>query len=168
MSEKIKSQVPANEAELLISNIKAVIASLQPHFINLTDKERIGRTMAEGREGYVRMISQIAVAHPDELRRKDDPIFLVQKLEYDGQMERLRQQLLSALEMTSETQLANGFDIMQMVDAFARALQDGRKRDAALDMAMKEVDEYNKRFGIRYDDGDDDNSEEPPADSTKA
>jgi hypothetical protein len=165
MSEKIKSQLSVGEAELLIANLKAVIAALQPHFVNLTGKERSGnRTMAEGREGYARLISQIAIAHPDELRRKDDPIFLVQKLEYDGLMERLRQQLLSALEMTSETQLANGFDIMQMVDAFAKALQNGRSRDAALDLAMKEVDEYNKRFGIRYT--DDEDNEEPPTEST--
>ena len=50
------------------------IQLLTPFHVPLTDGQRKGsRTMAEGREGMVRLISKIATQHINSLPRNEDP-----------------------------------------------------------------------------------------------
>ena len=148
MPELIKTLMPAKTAEEIAAAIAQQVATIKPFSVNLTDEVKRGsRTMAEGREGYARQVSKIATANIDSLARENDPKELEDKLIYDSQLETIRQILLTGLEMIVETQLANGIDIMKMVDAFVDNLQTSRSRNGALDAAMKDVDEYNKRFG---------------------
>jgi hypothetical protein len=118
----------------------------KPYFIDLTEQEKQGRTMAEGREGLVRLVSKISLAHEESLARNDSAVELAQRLDYDGSLEELRQELLTLLEMVSETQMTNGILAMRMNDRFIKTLQAGRDNNAGLDLAMREVDEWNQRF----------------------
>jgi hypothetical protein len=118
----------------------------KPYFIDLTDEEKKGRTMAEGREGLVRLVAKIALAHEESLARNDSAGELAQRLDYDSSLEELRQELLTLLEMVTETQMTNGILAMRMNDRFIKNLQAGRDNNAGLDLALREVDEWNKRF----------------------
>lgn len=102
--------------------------------------------MAEGREGLARLVSKIATANIDSLARENDPQELEQRLAYDDQLEGVRQQALTIIEMITETQFANGIDIMKLVNTFTANLQTSRSRNGSLDEAMKDVYDYNKRF----------------------
>jgi len=148
MADLINSQLPDADAASMIEQLKAMTTLFEPHYHNLSNDERTGiRTMAEGREGIVRTISQIAIANPDDLSKKDDPAHLTKKLDYDVQLESIRQLTVKFLEYVEETQLANSQDIMGVADAFAASLQIARTRNSALDEALKPVDEHNKKFG---------------------
>jgi hypothetical protein len=137
------SEPEAIEVKALLLQAKR---TFKPYFIDLSEEEKKGRTMAEGREGIVRLVSQIALAHPDSLARNDDPIDLGNKMTHDARLEGMRQELLTMLEMVTETQMANGIAAMKMSDRFVKVLQAGRSNNAGLDLAMREVDEWNRRF----------------------
>jgi hypothetical protein len=149
-------------ADASINSIKATVQNLtiglEPHKVNLTDSQKVGlRSMAEGREGYARLISQIASNNINSLPREHNPDDLVTRLAYDSTLEGARQALMSLLETVSETQLANSIDIMKFVDDYAASLQISRNNNAALDLAMREVDDWNSRFANKT------NNNTPPA-----
>jgi hypothetical protein len=147
MPTLISTFMPAKTADEIISNLKDQIAVINPFKVNLTDEAKRGsRTMGEGREGLARLVSNIATNNIDSLARENDPKELEDRLTYDAQLEKVRQLALSLLEITEETQLANGIDIMKLVDAFVANLQTSRSRNGSLDNSMGEVDEYYKRF----------------------
>jgi hypothetical protein len=148
MPNLISTIMPANIAEEVNAKLLEQLTVIKPYKVNLTDDAKRGsRTMAEGREGYARLISKIATANIDSLARENDPQELEDKLAYDARLETLRQSAMNFLEFVQETQLANGIDIMKLVDAFANNLQTSRNRNGSLDAAMGEADEWNKRFG---------------------
>ena len=68
--------------------ITTAIAPFAPFKINLTNDEKKGaRTMAEGREGYARLISRIANQFPNSLSRADVPTELSNLLTYYHDLE---------------------------------------------------------------------------------
>src|SRR5882724_7202774 len=147
MADLIQVQLPVIDAQKIVAQLTSLSNVVNPYFINLANDERSGiRTMAEGREGLVRLVNQIALANPDELRRKDDPALLNSKLKYDELLESISQPLMAMLEKVEQTQLANSKDIMLTADAFTQALQISRGRNSALDQAMMEVDAFNKKY----------------------
>lgn len=149
MDKKLLVQNMAAQADLdaITTGANAMIKAFQPFFINLTNAESEGiRSMAVGREGMVREVSKIAVQHIDSLSRNYDPQDLVTKLNYDDGLSTPIQAVTQLLEMLKNTQTANSADIMQLSDSYTANLQDDRKNNAALDEAMKPIDEYNKRF----------------------
>jgi hypothetical protein len=142
-----QGEMPVNIANTINTNLIDQLTALKPFKVNLTDDAKKGsRTMAEGREGLARLVSKIAMANIDSLARENDPVELEDKLAYDAKLEELRQTAMTILETVQEVQLANGIDIMKMVDAFSNNLQTSRSRNGSLDAAMGEVDEWNKRF----------------------
>src|SRR6478736_8339959 len=127
--------------------INTAIAPFAPFKINLTDEEKKGsRSMAEGREGYVRLISRIANQFPNSLSRADAPTELSNLLAYYNDLESNRLALTQAMETIHEIQLGAATDIMTLVDRYAGSLQSSRTNEGSLDMAMKEVDEWNSRY----------------------
>jgi len=143
----IITKLPVTSADAIKTNLQTQITTLEPFKINLNDGEKIGgRTMAEGREGLARLISKIASANINSLAREHNPQDLEDRLAYDAKMEELRQLVLKLNEIITETQLANSVDIMSLVDAYAENLQTSRHDNGSLDTAMREVDEWNKRF----------------------
>jgi multidrug efflux pump subunit AcrB len=147
MAKRIITPIPPGLAPNIAGQVNSGITSFKPYHAPSTPAERIGqRSMSEGREGLVRLVSRIALQHPNSLSRADVPAELVQLLDTDGQLETLRQACLQLLEMVDDTQFANSCDIMLLSDAYSAALQIDRKRNSALDNAMKEVDEWNERY----------------------
>jgi hypothetical protein len=115
--------------------------------INLTDEQKKGtRSMAEGREGYARLISRIANQFPNSLSRVDVPAELSGVLDYYNNLEASRMALLQAMETIEEIQLAAATDVMTLVDRYAANLQVSRGNEGSLDLAMGEVDQWNKRY----------------------
>lgn len=152
MRSLIITKLPTATADAIKTAMQAQIATLQPFKINLNDGEKIGgRTMAEGREGLARLVSKIASANIESLARELNPQDLDDRLAYDAKMEELRILALKFLENIAETQLANAVDIMTYVDAYSENLQTSRKNNGSLDLAMREVDEWNKRFAHKTD-----------------
>lgn len=135
-----------SEAQTILAALLESKKMLKPYFTDLTEEEKKGRTMAEGREGLVRLVSKIALAHEESLARNDSAKELAMRLDNDSRLEELRQEMLTLLEMVSETQMTNGILAMRMNDRFIKTLQAGRDNNAGLDLAMREVDEWNKRF----------------------
>jgi len=122
--------------------------------VNLTDEEKAGmRTMAEGREGYARLISKVATQHPSALSRADSPAELANALDFQSNIQTARMAILMATEIIDELELANGTDIMTMVDRYNDNLQISRKNEASVDLAMREVDEWNSRFANKKESG---------------
>lgn len=129
------------------STITTALTPINPYKVNLTDDEKPGmRTMAEGREGYARLISRIATQFPDALGRSDSPEQLSDLLDYYGNLEGGRIALLQNLETFEEIQLGASADIMTLTDRYKNNLQLSRENDAALDLAMRDVDGWNNRF----------------------
>lgn len=116
------------------------------YFTDLTEEDKQGRSMAEGREGLVRLVSKIALANEGSLARNDNASDLANKLDHDAHLETLRQELLNLMEIVTEAQMANGIAAMSMSDRFVKVLQAGRSNNSGLDLALREVDEWNKRF----------------------
>ena len=153
MRPLIITKLPTATADAVKAAMQTQITAIVPFKINLSDGEKIGgRTMAEGREGLARLISKIASANIDSLAREHNPVDLEDRLAYDAKMEDLRQLGMKFLETITETQLANSVDIMTLVDAYNDNLQSSRRNNGSLDLAMREVDEWNKRFAHKTDD----------------
>ncbi len=152
MRPLIITKLPTATADAIKTAMQTQITTMAPFKINLNDGEKIGgRTMAEGREGLARLVSKIASAHIESLAREHNPQDLEDRLAYDAKMEELRILGMKFLETISETQLANSVDIMTYVDAYSENLQTSRKNNGSLDLAMREVDEWNKRFAHKND-----------------
>ncbi|GAA4458811.1 hypothetical protein [Rurimicrobium arvi] len=147
MNKLVINPVPSGHAPLLATQVNGIIQAMKPYHVPITSAERIGRrSMAEGREGLVRLISRIAAQHPESLSRADNPAEMLNMLEVDAQLETLRQACMQLLEMVEHTQFANSCDVMVLCDAYNAALQIDRKRNSALDSSMAEVDDWNSRY----------------------
>ncbi|WP_264563939.1 hypothetical protein [Flavobacterium sp. N3904] len=127
--------------------VNTALTPLNPFKINLRDEQKRGtRSMAEGREGYARLISRIANQFPNSLSRVDVPSELASILDYYNNLEASRMALLQAMETIEEIQLAAATDVMTLVDRYAANLQVSRGNEGSLNLAMGEVDEWNKRY----------------------
>ncbi|MBK6275200.1 MAG: hypothetical protein IPF58_11115 [Saprospirales bacterium] len=147
MGKIILSQATKAILDAMVVQINNSAATFKPFAVNLTEKEKEGgRSMAEGREGYVRLVSAIANQNPNSLSRADNPADLVSLLNYYSNLAADIQATYSLLEILEETQLGAACDIMKLTDRYVNNLQIDRGNNAALDIAMREVDEWNKRF----------------------
>jgi hypothetical protein len=145
---KFISTIPATTVLTgFVTAVNTAIAPFTPFKINLTNKERKGRSMAEDREGYARLVSRIANQFPNSLSRADSPTELVALINYYEGLEADRLALTQAIEIIQEIQLGASMDAMVLVDRYVKNLQISRSNDGSLDTALKEVDEWNKRFG---------------------
>ena len=148
MRKFIATIAPKTVTDALITAINSALTPFSTYKISLTNDEKIAtRSMAEGREGYARLVSRIATQSPNSLSRVDVPADLSNLLDYYQNLEAVRLAYVQGIETIEETQLGAATDIMTLVDRFAQNLQISRANEGALDGAMKEVDEWNKRFG---------------------
>lgn len=147
MRKIISTQAPKTTTDALVTQMNAAITTFTPFSVNLTDNEKEGgRSMAEGREGYVRLIARIATQNPNALSRADSPVELNTLLDYYANLQGTRQAVLSLLEKIEETQLGAATDIMVLSDRYVKNLQIERNNNSSLDLSMREIDEWNKRF----------------------
>lgn len=132
----------------MISNLRAAETSLATFTVSLTDTERRSvRSVAEGREGYVREVYRVANEFQNSLPRSFDVVHFAQKLTLFDQWKGLLVVLEKLAEMADDTVLQLGAELMEDVDIVYPVLQTMRKTDPNLDRAMQALDDYNKRFG---------------------
>ena len=132
----------------LMANVRAAEDSLATFTVSLTDTERRSvRSVAEGREGYVREVYRVANEFQNSLPRSFDVARFAQKLELFDQWKSLLVILEKLAEMADDTVLQLGAELMEDVDTSYPILQTMRKIDPNLDRAMQALDDYNKRFG---------------------
>src|SRR6187431_1256367 len=145
---KLITTIPAQAVLTAFTTaVNSALTPLNPFKINLTDEEKKGtRSMAEGREGYARLISRIANQFPNSLSRADVPSELANLLDYYSGLEANKMALLQAMETVEEIQLGAATDIMTLVDRYTVNLQVSRGNEGSLDLAMRDVDEWNRRF----------------------
>lgn len=161
MAKNILNPLPPATGLSITAQVNTVVATMRPYNVAITDKQKKGkRTMAEGREGFVRLVSRIAFQHPNSLSRSDNPGDLLTALDTDALLESAKQATKELYEMLNDTQFANSRDIMELTKAYTRALQLDRERNAALDSAMKEVDEWNARYSHSNNSGNAPQTEE--------
>lgn len=147
---KFITSIPSQEiTSNFTTAINAALVPLADFRVYMSDSEKSGRSMAEDREGYARLISRIANQFPNSLSRSDRPEELVTHLNYYDRLESNRLALLQALEVIQEISLGAATDIMTFADRYSSNLKIARDHDAALDLAMREVDGWNARFGNR-------------------
>lgn len=150
MNNRVQTMIPESLLASLTSTIEGLNTQLAPYYSALSNEEKRGlRTMSTNREGYVRTIERIAVRNLDALPRNIDPGQLTVKLAYYSSLAPLKQELMKLTEMVEEIELANGADIMKLSDTLTSALQAARNHNSALDGALQDVDDWNKRFGKR-------------------
>lgn len=140
--------IPAKSiTDTYTATITNALTPLNSYKINLTDDEKPGmRTMAEGREGYARLIARVATQFPNALSRADNPSELNELLDYYSNLEGNRMAILQNLETVEEIQLGASADIMTLADRYKANLEISRQNDSALDLAMRDVDTWNSRF----------------------
>ncbi|MGQ7947416.1 hypothetical protein [Flavobacterium sp. WC2509] len=145
---KLINTIPAQTVlTAFTAAVTNALSPLNPYKINLTDEEKKGtRSMAEGREGYARLISRIANQFPNSLSRADVPTELSGLLDYYSNLESNKMALMQAMETIEEIQLAAATDVMTLVDRYTINLQVSRGNEGSLDLAMADVDQWNKRF----------------------
>lgn len=147
MGKIILSQATQAILNSMITQVNSATTAFKPFSVNLTDEQKIGgRRMAEGREGYARLVSAIANQNPNSLSRADTPTELSGLLNYYAALAAQIQAAYSFLEIVEETQLGTAADIMVLVDRYVKNLQIDRANNAALDLSMREIDDWNKRF----------------------
>jgi len=154
--KKFITSIPAKSiTDEFTSTLNASLVPLENYRISLTDEEKIGmRSMAEGREGYVRLISRIATQFPNALSRADQPEELENKVDLYDRLEGNRLAALQVLEVIQELQLGVATVSMTLVDRYAANLKISRSNEAALDLAMRDVDAYNTRFANKPENPD--------------
>ena len=132
----------------MIGNLRTAETAIGSFSVSLSDQERLGvRTVAEGREGYVREVYRVANEFQNSLPRSFDVARFAQKLELFDQWKSLLVILEKLAEMADDTVLQLGAELMEDVDTSYPILQTMRKIDPNLDRAMQALDDYNKRFG---------------------
>lgn len=160
MRKFITDFAPKSVLEEIKKNINNSINDFKPFTVSFTDNEKIGvRSIGDGREGKVRLLSTIGTQFPNALARADNPEDLSKILDYYAEVRAVRAGALQLLEITDEIIVGTGMDAMKTSDRFEDNLQLERKNNSALDLNMRDVDEYNKRF--RNKDNDYDDSENP-------
>jgi hypothetical protein len=152
MANLISTLLPTADAATNVTKINAVKDAFKPYAVSFTDKNKVGvRTMSTDRKGYAMDVSEIATQYPDYLSRQDTPQELEDKLAYDKTLGTVIVAVKGLLELLEDTQIANGIDIMKLVDRYVGSLQNAREQSGELDAAMEKVDEYNKRFASEDD-----------------
>lgn len=148
MLRKVQKQLPVADADNMLKQLDLLHQVMQDYHAGLSTDQRKGvRTMAEGREGFAKLVSDIAIVHQESLPRNEYPGDLKEALAYYSLLSGVRLAAAKLYEMVDDTQTTIGIDIMAMTDRFSGYLQTARKANNALDMALNEVDNWNSRFG---------------------
>ena len=137
------------QIDQLIVLLKQAREILVPSAAPLSPEERQNRSVAEKREGYVRLIIRLAKNYSSELPVSYDLAETEKLLAAREDWKLLSLKAEELAELADDTEYSISVELMKNADRAAKALDAGRKINPALDRAMVEVDEYNKQFGVR-------------------
>jgi len=142
----ITEQISSDLLAKLSKSVNIWSDQIRPEAVRVKDEEKKGmRSMAEGREGYVRLVAKVATQHEKYLSRADTAADLNDRLRYYDVLATARQSLMELFELIDGTQWGAGVDCMRYADRFNNTLQNHRD-DSAIDAALNEIDEWNKRY----------------------
>jgi hypothetical protein len=170
----VNSFAPLPELTSATDSINNLSKWLAPHKKALTAKQRIAiRSVGNSRMGLVKIVEKMAIQYDGKLSKEDNAAELSKRIAY---LEKIRQYKIAAMnlfELLDDTDKALGQDVMAHVDKFSANLQTARQHDGDLDMAMKELDDYNARFGPTMDQEEaentkPDNGNQPETPTTQA
>ncbi|MFA6060847.1 MAG: hypothetical protein WC756_21800 [Taibaiella sp.] len=153
---------PANDIVNATQAINNWRDSFNPYKKSLTAKARQGlRAVGSSRLGLVKIVGKISTQYNGKLSKEDDAGELTSRMDYHDKIRQYKIAVQNLYEALDDTDKAIGQDIMAHVDKFSSSLQTARQHDGDLDEAMKELDEYNARFGATMAE-EDENTETPP------
>jgi hypothetical protein len=140
----------AQESELIkakdaINNLNVIF---HPFHKPLTARARQGmRAVGTSRYGLVKIVEKMSLQYDSKLSKEDNAVNLAVRVSYLDRIRQLKIAVLNFYEALDDTDKAVGHDVMAHVDKFSASLQIARQHDGDIDEAMKELDEYNSRFG---------------------
>ncbi|MFA6057151.1 MAG: hypothetical protein WC756_03050 [Taibaiella sp.] len=136
--------------------------SFNPYKKSLTAKAKKNiRAVGSSRYGLAKIVGKISTQYNDKLSKEDDAAELTSRMEYIDKVRQYKIAAQNLYESLDDTDKALGKDIMAHVDKFSSSLQIARQHDGDLDEAMKELDEYNARFGAIMEEEEGENAETP-------
>lgn len=140
----------ASDAELQNSmdQVNALAQSLMPYKVSLSNETRKNlRVVGSSRLGLVEIVNKVAMQYNNKLTKDENATELNQRVNYLRELRAYKLAAQNLYELLDDTEKALGNDIMSYVDKFSSSLRNARKFDGDLDEAMKELDDYNGRFG---------------------
>ena len=143
----LSRRLSAAEMESAVAALRDCKNHLSRFAVSLSDEERKGRrTVAEGREGYVRELWRISHEYESELPRSFALTDYTALLELYDEWKRLKVLAEETAELIDDPVLALGVELMSPTDLAHRSLQNARDLNASLDRALESIDDYNRRY----------------------
>ncbi|MGB1205199.1 MAG: hypothetical protein ACPG5B_06105 [Chitinophagales bacterium] len=149
------------EHEAVLSSLNQVSDVLSKFAVHLTDEDRKGiRTVAAGREGYVRDTYRVAKQFENYIPRNiniDELGELLRLFDLWREMQVLCEKIS---EQVDDTAIAIGHELMQRIDIIYNVLQLSGRLNANLDRALSRLQDYNKRFANKTESSENEESTE--------
>ena len=143
----LDKRLTSAEHETVLSSLNQVSEVLSKFAVHLTDEDRLGiRTIAAGREGYVRDTYRVAKQFENYIPRNINIEELGELLRLFDLWRELQVLCEKISEQVDDTVVALGHELMQRIDIIYNVLQLSGRLDANLDRALRRLQDYNKRF----------------------
>ena len=156
----VHSFAPNDELDKSIEKANALSAAMAPHKVSLNKEVRKSlRVVGTSRMGLLTIIDKVATQYDEKLAKNEKASDLTQRIAYLHKLRKYKLAIQNLLEALDDTDKALGKDIMSYVDKFGGSLSNVRKHDGDLDEAMKELDDYNARFGKIMEQEDNENKD---------
>jgi hypothetical protein len=155
MNLLVRSFAADVELENAVNGIKNLTDAIAPYKLSLSNDDRKGlRVVGTSRLGLVEIVNRLATQYDNKLSKTENASDLSFRINYLHMLKTYKMAAQHLLEVLDDTDKALGNDIMTFVDKFSTNLRSARKFDGDLDEAMKELDDYNARFGKIMDEED--------------
>ncbi|KAA5536538.1 hypothetical protein F0919_02395 [Taibaiella lutea] len=155
MNFLVHSFAQNNELEKTTAELTGLATILTPFKVSLSNESRNGlRVVGTSRLGLVEIVAKLSTQYDNKLAKDDQAADLNQRLVYLRKLKACKLAAKNLCELLDDTDKALGNDVMTFVDKFSNSLRNARKYDGDLDEAMKELDDYNARFGKIIEDED--------------
>lgn len=139
--------IPSNEEiEGIKNDLVAILASVKKIKISLSKEERSrGRKMGARRLAYAQSALRHSKQQIDEMPRSFDPAIFEQIMQYYQDLASIRIIVAQLSEFLSDTDMAVRIDAMTHTKTVHDAIRSSNISNPALDAALDELDEFNKR-----------------------
>lgn len=161
MNLYVQSFATNDDLEKAIASVRALSETLTPNAVSLSNQTRKNlRVIGTSRLGLVEIVNGLSIQYNDKLAKNDQALDLNQRLAYLRLMLEYKMAIGRLYELVDDTTKALSNDVMAFVDKFSNTLRNARRFDGDLDENMKELDNYNARFGkmMESEDGETENN----------
>jgi len=158
MNLLVKTFAQQDDLKKATVQLKAQAAAMAPHKVSLSNETRKNlRVVGTSRLGLVEIVSRLATQYDDKLAKDEKALDLSERVNYLHALKDYKLAVKNLHELLDDTEKALGNDIMAYVDKFSNSLRSARKFDGDLDDAIKDLDDYNARFGAIMEEEDAEN-----------